>query len=240
MTFGSDREGREGMFCVESYMQDVIGLLKEKFGNRLCYVGLQGSYLRGEATEGSDLDVVVVIDGVLPQDLLIYRQIISGLESYEKSCGFLCGREELKNWNPLEICNFLHGTRDYYGMITDFLPEFTREDVVNFIKVSVGNLYHEITHRYVHANWEKNKCKLPGSYKSVFFILQSVYYLQSGVFYQTTAELMQCLSQRDRMVMEKGADLANRADYDFEEAFSLLFTWCREILYRKEYENVHL
>ena len=52
------------MFNVESYMQNVIKLLKESFGDRLLYVGLQGSYLRGEATESSDIDVAVIIDSL--------------------------------------------------------------------------------------------------------------------------------------------------------------------------------
>ncbi|MBQ9141799.1 MAG: nucleotidyltransferase domain-containing protein [Lachnospiraceae bacterium] len=32
---------------------------KDEFGDRLLYVGLQGSYLRGEATESSDIDIMV-------------------------------------------------------------------------------------------------------------------------------------------------------------------------------------
>lgn len=50
------------MFNAASYISRLTALLIESFGDRLIYVGLQGSYLRGEATEASDIDPMVVID----------------------------------------------------------------------------------------------------------------------------------------------------------------------------------
>ena len=52
------------MICVDTYISELIQLLKSKFDSRLCYVGLQGSYLRGEATDSSDIDIMVVIAGL--------------------------------------------------------------------------------------------------------------------------------------------------------------------------------
>jgi len=218
------------MIPLESYMQTVIGLLRNSFAQRLLYVGLQGSYLRGEATENSDIDVVVILENLTVTDLSAYREIISQLDQPEKSCGFVCGREDLQNWNPLEVCNFLHGTKDYYGKLSDYLPEYSRADVTNFIKLSVGNLYHEITHRYLHGDLQKSKTKLPYAYKNVFFILQSVSYLKTGVFCRTKKELAQYLSDGDKGMMERAARLANGDAFDLEEEFSKLLKWCQEIL----------
>ena len=97
------------MFNAEEYMERVTEALKSKFGERLLYVGLQGSYLRGEATENSDIDVVVIIDDLRGEDLSLYKSLISQFDHSEKSCGFICGKNEMMHWNPLEICNFLHG-----------------------------------------------------------------------------------------------------------------------------------
>lgn len=218
------------MYEVETYMRDMIDILKRNLGDRLFYVGLQGSYLRGEATENSDIDIVIVIDELSAQDIFRYKRILSEFDNPEKSCGFICGREELQKWNPLEMCNFLYGTRDYYGNIADFLPQYTRDDVVNFVKLSVGNLYHEICHRYIHSDMKKNIVKLPYAYKNIFFILQSLYYLRTGVFYPTKKELTGCLSGKDREIMERAGRLMNGEDYDFEEEFKFLFEWCQEIL----------
>ena len=47
------------MFRVEDYLQNLIDSTKDEFGDRLLYVGLHGSYRRGEATESSDIDIMV-------------------------------------------------------------------------------------------------------------------------------------------------------------------------------------
>jgi len=218
------------MYNAEVYMQEILKALKKVFGGRLLYVGLQGSYLRGEATQDSDIDVVVVIDALSVQDLTAYKSVLSVLACPEKSCGFICGREELQNWNPLEVCNFLHGSKTYYGTLSALLPQYTGEDVANFIKLSVGNMYHEICHRYVHADLQKNMRKLPDSYRNVFFILQSVQYLRTGIFYPTKKELISSLSDKDREAMKRASELKDAKNYDFEEYFHFLFAWCQNTL----------
>ena len=50
------------MFDVEEYIQKLIGGCKNAFAERLLYVGLQGSYMRGEATEKSDIDVMIILE----------------------------------------------------------------------------------------------------------------------------------------------------------------------------------
>lgn len=218
------------MFDVKTYMESLIDGLKGQFGERLLYVGLQGSYLRGEATENSDLDVVVVLDSLTTADLESYRELVNSLPQPEKACGFICGREELANWNPLEICSLLHATRDHYGELASCVPEYTRADVVNFVKLGVGNLYHELCHRFLHADGEKNRRKLPGTYKGVFFLLQSVYYLRDGIFYPTKEALLPQLRKEDRAVMDMAIRLAREETWDFREAFELLLCWCKRIL----------
>ena len=220
------------MFKIDEYISSLIELLKTAYQERLLYVGLQGSYLRGEATENSDIDIMVVISDMSGADLAKYREAISSLEDYDKSCGFICGIEELQNWNPLEICHLLHTTKDYYGTLAELVPEYTETDVRNFVKMSLGNLYHEICHRYIHAPKEKNIAKLPFTYKSVFFIMQNLYYLNSGKFVGTKKELQEALSGKDRLVLETAISLSNGTQIDFDETFDLLFTWCKETMIR--------
>ena len=50
------------MVNITIWMQNFLQTLTETFGNRVCFVGLQGSYGRGEATETRDIDVVVILD----------------------------------------------------------------------------------------------------------------------------------------------------------------------------------
>ena len=218
------------MFKTDVYIPALIELLKAAYKERLLYVGLQGSYLRNEATDHSDIDIMVVISDMSVSDLAKYREAISSLEDYDKSCGFICGIEELQNWNPLEICHLLHTTKDYYGTLAKLVPEYTETDVRNFVKMSLGNLYHEICHRYTHAPKEKNIAKLPYTYRSVFYILQNLNYLDSGKFIGTKKELREVLSGKDRLVLDTAISLAGGTEFDFDEAFDLLFTWCKETM----------
>ena len=218
------------MFNPDVYVNSLLELLCLEFKKRLVYVGLQGSYLRDEATENSDIDIMVVVKDMSIADLDTYKKAISSLDDYDKSCGFICGIEELENWNPLEICHLLHTTKDYYGTLKNLVPEYTKTDVRNFVKMSLGNLYHEICHRYIHAPKEKNISKLPFTFRSVFFILQNLYYLNSGKFVGTKKELREALSGKDRLVLEAAISLSNGTEFDFDKAFALLFTWCKETI----------
>ena len=216
------------MFSVEEYLHKLIISLKNAFGDRLLYVGLQGSYLREEATENSDLDIMVIINNLSVHDLTSYRDIITQMEHYEKSCGFICGMDEFSNWNPPELCHILHSTKDYYGKLSLLIPKYSEEDIINFIKVSLGNMYHEICHRYLHADRMKNYQKLPMTYKNVFFILQNIYYLKTGVFCPTKKELLCLLDETDKKIMEMSLEINSNETYNFEQAFELLFLWCKK------------
>ena len=52
------------MLDLTAYLDDLVAALRARFGARLLYVGLQGSRLRGEAREDSDIDVMLVLKGL--------------------------------------------------------------------------------------------------------------------------------------------------------------------------------
>lgn len=49
------------MIEITGWMKGFLQKLDNIFGKRVFFVGLQGSYGRGEATETSDIDVVVIL-----------------------------------------------------------------------------------------------------------------------------------------------------------------------------------
>ncbi len=219
------------MFDLDRYLNALILSCRAAFGERLLYLGLQGSYLRGEAHENSDVDVMVILDRFSVQDMDRYGEVLKRIGFYERSCGFFCGREEMAYWNPLEICQLRHTTKDLYGVLTDYLPPATREDEVNYVKLSLGNLYHELCHRYIHADRERNVAAFRGTCKGVFFLMQNLHYLESGHFILTKKELKEAVSAEDRRVLE----LAELPDgFDFDQAFSVLFAWCQSVFQRVE------
>lgn len=218
------------MINIESYISDLIPSLLNRFGSNLLYVGLQGSYLRGEATESSDVDIMVILDFLTVSDLDTYRSVIQSLDHYDKSCGFICSKDDLAAWNPLEICHLIHSTKDYYGNLYEFVPAYTEQDVRNFVKISLNNLYHELCHRYIHSTSERNVAALPGTYKGVFFILQNLHYLNTGNFVPTKTELIAQLNGKHKAVLERSMVYSQGKAFDFRESYELLLTWCQETL----------
>lgn len=220
------------MFRIDEYIDNLIILLKDVFSERLIYIGLQGSYLRHEETKNSDIDIMAVIDNLSVEDLKTYQKALVSVGNFDKSCGFICSKADLENWNPLEICHLLNTTKDYYGELKKLVPVYTIEDEKNYVRLSLNNLYHEICHRYVHADREYNVLKLPITCKSVFFIIQHLYYLSSGNFILTKRELFECVQDEDKAVLELSISLQEHINYDFDRAFLVLFHWCQNTLSR--------
>ena len=219
------------MFDLDSYMNTLILSCRAAFGERLLYVGLLGSYLRGEAHENSDIDVMVILKRFSVQDMDRYREILKKIGFYEKSCGFICGRDELLRWNPLEVCQLRHTTKDLLGVLTDYLPRANREDEINYVKLSLGNLYHELCHRYIHADRERNVVAFRGTSKGVFFLMQNLHYLETDHFILTKKDLKEAVSAEDRRVLE----MEEMQDgFDFDQTFSALFAWCQSAFLRVE------
>lgn len=83
------------MFRIGGYIDKLITLLKDAFGERLMYIGLQGSYLRNEETKNSDIDIMAVIDNLSVEDLKTYQKALISVGNFDKSCGFICGKADL-------------------------------------------------------------------------------------------------------------------------------------------------
>jgi len=218
---------------VETYISELIKRLQLQFPGRLVYVGLQGSFRRGDATDKSDIDVMITLDELSVTDLDRYREVIAGMPHADHSCGFISGRRELRNWPPYEVCLLLHETKNYYGKLQPLLPEFELDDVKNYIGISIGNLYHMLCHSRIHAQPETAAETLRGLYKTVFYILQNVYYVRSGQWLMDRAELQSKLAGLDRDVLTMAMQLKSAPEYDAEKAYGILFDWCRQFFHDK-------
>ena len=67
------------MIDINGWMNDFLQKLNEALANRVWFVGLQGSYGRGEATETSDIDVVVILDELSVSDIQTYQDMLDTL-----------------------------------------------------------------------------------------------------------------------------------------------------------------
>ena len=83
------------MVEITVWMKEFLQKLDNIFGKRVFFVGLQGSYGRGEATETSDIDVVVVLDDSTVTDLQTYGAMLDTLPHRELICGSLSRKRKL-------------------------------------------------------------------------------------------------------------------------------------------------
>lgn len=171
---------------------------------------------------------MVVLEELSIPHLQQYRDILCRLGQKEKSCGFICGRKELAGWNPLESCLMLHETLDLYGKLEELMPPYTQEDVRVYLKLNLGNLYHELCHRYLHSGQLEQE--LPRMYKSTLYLLQNLHWLRTGVYPMNTSELEVCLCGTDRQILLTAAQYKQGEAVDAKEAFEQLFDWSAELL----------
>ncbi len=80
---------------IDAFLNEYLRLLKCTFGCRLWFVGLQGSYARGEASENSDIDMVVILDKLSMKDIEKYNKMLDAIPQRNLLCGFISGKAEL-------------------------------------------------------------------------------------------------------------------------------------------------
>ena len=221
------------MILIDGWMADLTAKLKDAFGAKLLFVGLQGSYRRGEANESSDIDAVVILDVISMDDLKAYREMIESMPESNKACGFISGKQELMNWPKHELFQFKNDTLTLYGSLDMLLPEISREDIVDSIKIGASGLYHSCCHTYIHAEKVSLSDALRGFYKGASFILQGLHYLRGGEYIGSKKELMLRLEGAEREILEAGMGWAGCADLvaaNPDIYFEKMIGWCSGIL----------
>ena len=222
-------------FSIDSWMKEYQKKVEKQFGGRIWFIGLQGSYGRGEATEQSDIDVVLILDTLSAEDLQAYSSLLDTLPEREKVCGFVSGKEELLAWEPSDLFQFYYDTTPVAGSLDMLLERIRREDIRRAIRIGACNVYHMCVHNLVH---EKSADILKGLYKSAAFTLQAIAFLQTGTYTRQKDALRPMLQSKDRSILEAGTELKRTETVSEEELARLsacLLDWasawirrCRE------------
>lgn len=217
-------------FDINTWMKKYLYELKSLFGSELLFVGLQGSYGRGEATESSDIDAVVILNHVTSEDLKAYSSMLNTLPNREKLCGFISGQQELINWEHSDLFQFYHDTTPFFGSIDFLLPLISKEDIHRAIRIGACNMYHICGHNMVH---EKDSEILKSLYKSAAFTVQAVYYAQTGSYIKQKVDLIPVLQLPEQEILKTCITLKQQPDLvqnKFEQLSDLLFQWTAELI----------
>lgn len=209
-------------------MSRFASKVEQTFPDRVWFIGLQGSYGRGEATETSDLDVVVILDELRTGDLKTYRNMLDTLPYRERICGFVSGKTELLNWEPSDLFQFYYDTTPIKGSLDLLLDKIDKQAVKRAIKIGACNIYHACVHNYVH---ERSDDILRSLYKSAVFVVQAVWFSETGIYVKSHAELQKTVNPPSA-VLTTAQNLKNGEALKFDEMSDLLINYSKMIIGR--------
>ena len=217
------------MFCVDVWLEIICKKIKEKFNQRVLFIGYQGSYRRGEASDTSDIDMVVILDKVDIEDLKKYKEIVSSMDNSDKACGFIGGAQELKNWSRAEVFQLYNDTKALYGNLDDIVQKPDKKDAAQAVYIGAQGVYHAACHSFLYS--DDLKRSLYELYKQLFFILQAKYFIESGEYILSKKELFQKLSGVEKKmtgICLNRDEIFNFDAKDVESAYCMLIEFCSQ------------
>lgn len=212
------------MIDIEAWMNGFLQILNEVFAGRVWFVGLQGSYGRGEATETSDIDVVAILDELRVEDIQAYQKMLDTLPHREIICGFVSGKNEITNWEPSDLFQFYHDTTPILGSLDCLLPLIDSTAVDRAIKIGACNIYHGCVHNMLH---EKSEEILRGLYKAASFVVQAIVFKQTSNYVKSQKDLLQVSLSMERTIIETFLKYKSGEAVVFHEASQCLFAWSK-------------
>jgi predicted nucleotidyltransferase len=217
------------MIDISTWTDQFLQALRHNFKDRVWFVGLQGSYGRGEATETSDIDMVVILDEVNAADLTAYHTMLDQLPYRELLCGFLSGKQEILNWDAADLFQLYHDTTPIVGSLDEVLERIDGAAVNRAIKLGVCNLYHGCVHNILYDHSEDI---LKGLYKGASFVVQAIVFQETGRYYRRQTDLRQAVPPKERSILDTFLHLKNGGAVDFANMSETLFTWCKHWIER--------
>ena len=213
------------MIDITTFMNTFLQRLNETFGGRVWFVGLQGSYGRGEATETSDIDVVVILDELSASDIGAYNAMLDTLTHRELICGFVSGKKELLCWEPSDLFQFYYDTTPIQGSLDELLTVIDEAALCRAIKIGACNIYHGCVHNMLH---EKSEDILRGLYKSASFVVQAIAFKQTGKYIKYQKDLLGVVSADEQKIIETFLKLKNGETVELGKMSEELFAWSKK------------
>lgn len=213
------------MIDITIWMNDFLQKLDKTFGKRVFFVGLQGSYGHGEATEKSDIDVVVILDEFTVKDIQTYSIMLDTLPYRELICGFISGKDEIMNWEPSDLFQFCYDTSPIKGSLGEVLTLVDENAVNRAIKIGACNIFHGCVHNMLH---EKSEDILRGLYKSASFVVQAIVFKQTGNYMKYQEELLAVVTPDEQTIINTFFDLKKGGTVEFTPMSERLFIWSKK------------
>ena len=207
------------------WMERFLQALDAAFGGRVWFVGLQGSYGRGEATEESDIDVVVILDELAAADIQAYSAMLDTLPQRELICGFLSGKADILSWESADLFQFYYDTKPLRGSLDELKPLVGDAAAQRAIQTGACNIFHGCVHNLLY---DKSEEILKALYKSASFVVQAIHFRQTGTYVTHQKDLLEAVSPDERVIVETFLRLKNGGFVDFQAMSETLFLWSQK------------
>ena len=162
---------------MESFKDNLLSL----FNDNLLFLGIQGSYGRGEAKETSDIDPVIILQHCGKDEILRYRSYIDPLPEKDILCGFISSIDELRAWERADRTQLILDTKPVYRDLAELCPRITSDDIRRAVQQGACAIY---------------------LYKSARFTIRMKHYLQTGVYVSAFRELTAVVDEEEKAILE--------------------------------------
>ena len=212
------------MIDISIWLYSFLKKLDETFGERVFFAGYQGSYARGEATEKSDIDVVVILDKLTVEDINTYSNMLDELKYRERVCGFISGKDELMAWATSDLFQFYHDTKSLIGTLDCLLPLIDEAALKKAIKLGACNIYHGCLHNMLHKGSVED---LKALYKMASFTVQAIVFYKTGSYIREMKYLADIEMPQEQNIIDTFLSLKNGDNIDLDMASRELFEWSK-------------
>ena len=169
---------------------------------------------------------MVILDELRIDDLKTYRDMLDTLPNRDLICGFISGKAELLNWEASDLFQFYYDTEPIKGNLDALLEKIDKRSVRRAIKIGTCNIYHACVHNFVH---EKNYDILRSLYKSAVFVIQAVWFYETGNYIKSKTELQSAIYPPSA-VLDTAQKLKCGEKVQFDAMSELLINWTKTVI----------
>lgn len=131
------------------------------------------------------------------------------------------------NWDAADLFQFYYDTKPIKGSLDDLLVLIDDTALNRAIKTGVCNIYHGCVHNMLY---DKSEDILKGLYKAASFVVQAIYFKQTGHYIRQQSELLEIVLSEERIIVDTFLTIKNGGVIDFKEMSNILFTWSQKWL----------
>ena len=195
--------------AVDHWLAEFVARLRGAFGERLVFVGHDGSWARGEADPDSDIDTMVVVDRIEADDLATFRAVVAAMpEGGRLASGLFNSVAELQARSPSEMMQYFYGCEVLHGSAEGFVPKPGADDLMADVRFkALTNLMHARHYLLYPHDLAKKVHSLRYAFKESFYAVQEWLLARKGTFYARKDDLLPALTDPDdRAVVQVARD----------------------------------